>query len=230
MSQMGGVPPQMSQQQIIAQQQLMMTNGSPQFSSPTTPINQPSPYTTNNRYSLPRFFHVSLPSFSYAQKSSEAVRIELRNTLQTRQNTNSPSFKPSAGPQPSSIMSHTVQSGVMSMPNGKEFEEVGWLKSNKLSDMNVAPNLLSPPKMPQQVNFAPMSNQQNIFGMHVLSGPTTTIHQGKSEYSFSEFNIDNKSSNPFNNHDDLMHIETPFHDFRLFSGKVGVTDNCQTDI
>lgn len=34
----------------------------------------------------------------YTQKSSEAVRIELRNTLQTRQNANSPSTQPNNQP------------------------------------------------------------------------------------------------------------------------------------
>lgn len=90
---------QMNQQQQMLAQQQMMANGSPQFSSPTTPINHVSPYPNN----------------VYGQKSSEAVRIELRNTLQTRQNANSPSSQPNSQPQnppmPHSVASSTMTSG-----------------------------------------------------------------------------------------------------------------------
>jgi hypothetical protein len=188
------------QQQMLAQRQQMIANGinSPQF-SPATPI-------------------------SYGQKSSEAVRVELRNALQIRQNANSPSSQPNVSQLP-----HTVQQPVMSMSNGKFMRYNAYnspfldINSARFPSSNeTAPNLLSPPRLSnnQQVYNGMQQSQQNLFNMQSqarLNGPTSIE---KSDYPFSDFDLDHKPSELFHNQDDLLHIDTTFYDFRLLSGRV----------
>ncbi|KAI6191451.1 hypothetical protein M3Y97_00229500 [Aphelenchoides bicaudatus] len=188
--------PPMNQQQMIAQQQQMMANGinSPQFSSPATPI-------------------------SYGQKSSEAVRLELRNTLQTRQNANSPSSQPN-----STQMPHSVQQNVMPMSNE--------INSRFPSSNEAAPNLLSPPRLSsnsQQQTFGGVqpSAQQNLFNMQqaqLMNRHSGIMAMEKNDYPFSDFDLDQKPPSLFQTQDDLLHNDNTYYDFALLSGRFDLSN------
>lgn len=88
-----------------------------------------------------------------------------------------------------------------------------------------APSLLSPPRMSnnqQQVFGGMPQSQQSLYNIQSqpASRPSGLMQLEKSDYPFSDFDLDHKPSGLFNNQDDLLHIETNFYDFGLLSGRV----------
>lgn len=86
-----------------------------------------------------------------------------------------------------------------------------------------APSLLSPPRFNSQQVFGGMpQSQQNLFNIpsQPVNRPNGAMPTEKNDYPFSDFDLDHKPSGLFHNQDDLLHIETTFHDFELLSGRV----------